>query len=88
MRQLLESELFRTSFINRFADLLNTSFLPGRTTSVIREMKQLIEPEVEEHIARWSSPESKDEWERFIKEMLHFAEQRPHLQFNHIMEFF
>ncbi len=88
IRELLDSRVFRTAFINRYADLLNTAFLPDRTIGIIKEMKQAIEPEIKEHIARWGSPASKDDWKHFIGEMLDFALLRPGFQRDHIVDFF
>jgi len=56
LRAMLTNNDFKTGFINRFADLLNTSFLPEWVTSVINDMMTHLEPEKPEHILRWRNP--------------------------------
>jgi len=40
-------------FINRFADQLNTSFVPSRVISIIDDIVATLEPEMKEHTDRW-----------------------------------
>ncbi len=84
LRSLLTNETFRQHFISRFADLLNTAFLPDRTVAVIRGMEQAIEPEMAEHVARWSAPASVNAWHDEVAAMVEFANQRPYYQRIHI----
>ncbi len=88
LRSLLKNENFRINFINRFADQLNTAFLPERTTSVITELKQQIKAEIEEHIFRWKAPASYHQWHKNVSAMLTFAEHRPKHQMQHINDYF
>lgn len=87
-RNLLTNDSFRLSFINRFADLLNTTFLPERMTTIITEMKEKIEPEMPSHIHRWSRPMSISDWEENVDIMLDFANERPYYQRQHLREYF
>lgn len=77
---LLDSPAFRERFLNRFADLLNTSFESQRMRGIITGMRAGIEPEIDRHILRWKTPESRDTWESVIEHFLMFAEQRPALE--------
>jgi len=52
-KTLLKNEEFRNEFINRFADQLNTSFVPSRVVSVINDVVSTLEPEMQEHTDRW-----------------------------------
>ncbi len=88
LRSLLENEGFRHQFINRFADQLNTAFLPERTTSIIEEMQAAIAPEMAEHFTRWVYPEGLEEWSGHVEVMQRFALHRPLHQRLHIMEQF
>ena len=88
LRRLLVNPEFQTGFINRFADLLNTYFQPSRVVAIIEEMKQAIQPEIEEHIIRWSAPGSMSSWNNNVNVMTNFANQRPHYQRNHIRQYF
>lgn len=87
-RGLLANEDFRNAFINRFADQLNTAFSVQRTHSLIDEFKELLAPEMPEHIHRWSKPDNMKNWEDRIKVMKEFGAQRPYHQRKHIIEKF
>lgn len=88
LRKLLENNTFKIDFINRFADLMNTSFLPSRILSTIDAMKPVIEPEIEEHISRWEGVADLEEWNYYIDYEKDFANARPAFQRNHIREKF
>ena len=53
LRRLLENDEFRITFINRFADLLNTNFQPSKIKTIIAGSKSVISPEIERHLIRW-----------------------------------
>jgi hypothetical protein len=88
LRNLLQNASFRNHFINRFADLLNTTFLTHRTVSLINEFKSEIEPELFEHISRWNSHDSLEKWFFEIERMISFTNRRPGYQRQHINDFF
>lgn len=89
LRKLLENEGFKLNFINRFADLLNSYFLESRFVDQINFYKNRIQPEVQEHIERWSSPFDVESWEDYdVQQMLNFANTRPANQRQHIREKF
>ncbi|MDB4297687.1 CotH kinase family protein [Flavobacteriaceae bacterium] len=62
LRSLLDNESFKNNFINRFSDLLNTYFSPSRVVAVSNEMSAIIDPYVDEHLARWYSPFASRSW--------------------------
>ncbi|MBL0014706.1 MAG: CotH kinase family protein [Flavobacterium sp.] len=84
LRKLLVSPVYKNEFINRFADLMNTSFLPARVVEMIDSMKSVIEPEMQEHIARWKTPETIDNWQYFLNKERTFANDRASFQRDHI----
>ncbi|HPE34068.1 MAG TPA: CotH kinase family protein [Bacteroidales bacterium] len=88
LRKFLENENFRISFINRFADLLNTNFLPDRMIASIEPFQQLIEAEVSEHILRWKNLYHFEHWKTRIETLKVFARQRPTHQRQHILDYF
>ncbi|MBW6478272.1 MAG: CotH kinase family protein [Bacteroidales bacterium] len=88
LRNLLENETFRLQFINRFADLLNTAFLPDRINNLITEFQERNQPEMPEHIHRWKNPESMNAWNFEINRMRYFVNTRPDRQRNHILDYF
>ena len=84
LRRLLENDSFKIDFINRFADLMNTSFLSSRIISTIDELKNVIAPEMPEEISRWSVPSNLTDWEIYLNREKDFAAARPTFQRNHI----
>ncbi|NLD48943.1 MAG: T9SS type A sorting domain-containing protein [Clostridiaceae bacterium] len=85
---LLNNSEFKREFINRQADLLNSTFLPQRLISVIDSIAGNIEPVIGEHIRRWNRPSSISNWKNAIENMRTFARKRPHFLRSHIMEYF
>jgi hypothetical protein len=80
----LENDSFKIDFINRFADLMNTSFLSSRIISKIDELKTVIAPEMPEEISRWSVPSNLTDWEIYLNREKDFAAARPAFQRDHI----
>jgi hypothetical protein len=72
--KLLENQSFRNDFINRYADLLNTAFLPERVIGLINEFADRIASEVPTHRNRWNTLH---EWENAVNVMREFADKRP-----------
>ncbi len=77
-RNLLNNSQFKTDFINRISDHLNTAFIPERVSTVIDSLRQPLEPVIDEHIARWRNHESRENWENWVQIMHRYAEQRPY----------
>ncbi|MFC6877364.1 CotH kinase family protein [Flavobacterium myungsuense] len=84
LRKLLENSSYKNDFINRFADLMNTTFLPSRIISMMDEMKAVIYPTIPEHISRWKAPADLDDFDWSINFQKSFATQRPAAQRDHI----
>ena len=85
-RTLFENESFKIHFINRFADLLNTTFLSERMVSIIKEYKTNIAEEIPEHRVRWRN--RIDDWSNNVNNMIDFANERPAYQRQHIRDHF
>jgi CotH kinase protein len=77
LRHLAQSAEFRRDFINRFQDLLNTTFLPSNTLARIDELASVLAPEMEEHIGRWRSPPFFAEWQRNVRDLRIYGLNRP-----------
>ena len=88
IRKLLENDNFKNYFINRFADMLNTTFLPDRVTGILDEMKTKIASEIPSHIERWGTIGSLQSWHNQTAIIAEFAHERPVYQRNHILEKF
>lgn len=77
LRSLLTNEEFKTRFIARFVDLLNTRFHPDYVTKRVVEMRETIMPAIPEHLERWMIlNRSIDEWKRHTNGLIGFALQR------------
>jgi len=84
--QLMSEPSYRTEFITRFADLLNTTFDPERVGSFIRAGEYALETEMPRHIRRWSTPRNKGYWHAHVEQALDFAQKRPALQRQQLQE--
>ena len=54
LREMLESEVFKERFIQRCADQLNNMLASDRVVARIDAMADVIRPEMERHLSRWS----------------------------------
>lgn len=84
LRKMLENNDFKIDFVNRFADLLNTSFLSSTIITKMNEMKTVLAPEVLEQSARWAEPIDIGDWNYFLNFQTNFANARPAIQRDHI----
>lgn len=85
LRKLLENPSFRQDFIIRFADQMNTAFLPDRIIGVIDAFRDRIAPEIPAQRQRWNLLNT---WEVHIQRMRDFAHDRPEYQREHIRDYF
>ena len=88
-RLLLKNEQLKYQFINTMADLMNSVFKTEYTVQKIKDAQSVLEPEMLEHLKRWSIMDiSIEKWDANIQYMLKFANDRPLYQIQHINEFF
>ncbi len=96
---LLDNLEFKQNFISRFADMLNTIFIPEYVTNKILEYASEIEHLMPEYFRRWgvrnyvsyeyiSEEDAMEHWENQIQNMIEFANLRPNYKRQHIQEFF
>jgi hypothetical protein len=76
-RGLLKIPAVRQEFLQRTAVHLATTFHPDRVRPHIDSMAQVIKPEMEEQIRRWTRPASLSEWQKNVDKMRDFADGRP-----------
>jgi CotH kinase protein/Lamin Tail Domain/Fn3 associated len=86
LKELLKNESYRNDFINRFADLLNSTFLSSRTIAMLYEAKQKYAPEINAHIDRWKTIDNYATWEENIENTKDFLLKRPEFQRSDIRE--
>jgi hypothetical protein len=88
LRNLVKNQSFKYFFINRFADMLNTTLSEDNVIHTIDSITNLLNPEMEEHIRRWRRPTSKNEWIQNIENMRSFAAERPGYLRQYINQYF
>jgi autotransporter-associated beta strand protein len=81
LRKTLENSEFRDKFINRFADLLNTSLSVSNATAKLDEFVSLYAPGMTEHVNRWRQPFN---WTNDIGRIRNYLQQRPAAVRGHI----
>ena len=85
-KRLLDNESFRIKYINRFADLFNTTFSGPEVLSLVDSLARIIEPEIPGEIDRWGNTVEK--WEENVELLRTFAAQRPRAVRRQMEEFF
>jgi len=83
IRNLLENESFKNRFINRYADLLNTSFRPESTHRLIDKLKENIEDDAPFQVARWGRG-TVQEWYDAVDSLKFYFTRRHYYAAEHI----
>ncbi|MBK7426236.1 MAG: CotH kinase family protein [Saprospiraceae bacterium] len=78
LRNLMKNPQFKSDFISRFADHLNSTFHKDRLLSLLDSLKNQYEPEMAEHIDRWREPQMAY-WQGQVNVMKTFALLRTEL---------
>jgi len=74
LRKALENPRFRNEFINRFADLLNTTLSAEQAAAKLEEFRTLYAPGMAEHVARWNQPYN---WNNELARIGNYLASRP-----------
>jgi uncharacterized repeat protein (TIGR02543 family) len=85
--RLLENPEYQRFFINRFADLMNTSFTPARANALISANAQELAPEINRHHEHWDTGDL-SHWTNQVNGLRDFYNQRPAFQRQHLREQF
>jgi hypothetical protein len=85
LRSLLENEAYKSRFVNRFADLLNTTFETGRIITLIDSIADHLSNDMPNHIGRWNIMQN---WSGQVETMRIFARDRPFFQRGHLRSHF
>jgi len=86
LRQLLTNYEFRFDFINRYADLLNSSFITDREIDQINLKKLAILNEMPNQFNRWGS--NMWDWLNNVQVLRNFATERRINVQNHVIQYF
>lgn len=78
---ILNNSTYKTYFINRYADLINTIFLPSQMISVMNQFKDSMSHDMNAHFSKWpsfnGSNYSMSTWQSAINSMVSFINNRP-----------
>jgi len=88
LRKMLQNTKFRNDFVNRFADMLNTTFKTGNVVNKINEFQSQYISVMPEHIERWSKPATFTDWIDNVQHLRNFAINRPYYVRKYIIEYF
>ncbi len=72
---MLGNPTFKRYFINRYADLINTIYLPSNYNSVLHQFQDSMAADMPAHFAKWGSNMST--WQSNINSMTSFVNSRP-----------
>jgi hypothetical protein len=87
-RRLILNDSFKQQFITRYADMLNTAFLPSVTDSILQHYKNLIAPYMPEHFDRWVNRPGMTQWNTILNNMSSYCTNRPIRAKQHLMSQF
>lgn len=84
---LIKNKDFKQKFINRYAELLNTTFMPERMLSILDGMVATIDTEMVKHGERWSRP-TYSTWKDEIAGLRHIIEKRRNFAKDQFIKYF
>jgi hypothetical protein len=88
-RKLLENAGFRAALLARYADQLNTAYLPRRTRGLAERFRDAIAPEMPRQIARWpKSGWNMQVWSNNVETMCVWMGQRHGYEWQRMMSRF
>lgn len=88
LRNLLKNKNFRDNLLSTFELRMKTIFQPEYIINRINEFQKIIEPEIDEHVLRWSYPASKEIWLAFVDSLREFAIERPAIISKYMKDYF
>ncbi|HNW89549.1 MAG TPA: CotH kinase family protein [Bacteroidales bacterium] len=92
LKKILENSEFKSYFINRYADLINTIYRPDNMNTMIYGMRDSIAAEMPRALSRWVGSgygvTSMAEWHGQIDTVVEFANNRPFYARNYIQDLF
>jgi len=86
LRSLLNSQDYRHYFLNRFADLLNTTLKCSHVHHILDSLAVVIEPDVHLETSRWAG--TVEMWREHVAYMKDYASKREHYVYQHLLEKF
>lgn len=87
-RSLLQNDIFKTRFVNRYLELLDAHFSAENMLGHFNARVEKYSAAVNLHIDRWNSPKNKNEWFDDIGMIREFIIERPCSARNEMIEYF
>lgn len=84
--KLFQNDKFKIDFISRFADYMNSIFIPEETIPILDSLANNIRSEIPFHTAKWEG--SASNWEKQIDTIRNFLINRSESIYKHISLFF
>ncbi|MBB1139002.1 CotH kinase family protein [Myroides sp. WP-1] len=81
---LLSNTTYKNYFLNRFADMLNTTYKQQRVLDLIDVMRDNISAEMPRYIERWNLIQSMQDWDNRIEQLKEFTRLRTNYQYQHL----
>ncbi|MDX1650876.1 MAG: CotH kinase family protein [Brumimicrobium sp.] len=75
IRKILENDSLKYRYINRFSDLLNTTFQSERAVKLVNKLEDEVSEEIDYHLKRWHI--TRGRYNKSVKDLKIFAEERP-----------
>lgn len=79
---ILGNPTFKRYFINRYADLINTIYLPSNVDNVVHQFQDSMASDMVGHFAKWGSNTST--WQSNINSLMTFVNARPTIMRDYI----
>ena len=79
---------FKNAFANRFADIKNTLLEPNNQLYQLNNLKNELDPEMDEHLERWNHIPSKSDWVNRVGVVEVFINQRQDYIWSQTRDFF
>jgi hypothetical protein len=83
-KELMKNQDFSRYFVNRYSDLMNTTFSVKRFDEEVVSVKDHLYPQMEYHFSKWGK--SYDSWETEIEKMSPWIEERAVFQRQHLQD--
>ena len=87
-RKMVQNIEFRNMFVNRYADELNSRFLPDRFSNHIDSLINNIKIEIPSHFDRWRNYVQNWNYQDYVNDMKNFSNNRSFFARNHILSSF
>jgi hypothetical protein len=88
LRNLLKNAGFRQQYLDRFEQHLRTTFNEENMEAALSPLENMIDPLMEEQIARWNYPAYYSDWRYNIGVIRVFFENRPCYMLHHLISHF